>query len=68
MTDNKKIKIALIVYIIITLTTLFIATNSNIIVEQRICILTATYFIRMIAGLLAGFIGFTEEDEENDSR
>ena len=40
--------------------TLLIATNSNIIIEQRVWILIATYFIGMIAGLFAGYIGLSE--------
>ncbi len=68
----KSLKILLVLYIIITLMTLLIATNSNIIIEQRVWILTATYFIGMIAGLLAGYIGLSElidkEETSNDKR
>ena len=60
----KKLKILWILYIIITLGLLLIATNSNIIVEQRVCILIATYVIGTIAGLFGAFIGFLEIDEE----
>lgn len=67
----KSLKILLVLYIIITLMTLLIATNSNIIIEQRVWILTATYFIGMIAGLLAGYIGLSElidkEETSNDN-
>lgn len=62
----KKLKIALILYIITTLMTLLIATNSNVIVEQRIYILTATYVIGFIGGLFAGFIGLSEIIEKED--
>ena len=62
----KKLKIAFILYIITTLMTLLIATNSNVIVEQRIYILTATYVIGFIAGLFAGFIGLLEIIEKED--
>ena len=55
-----KLKIIWILYIIITLELLLIATNSNIIVEQRVWILIATYVIGMIAGLFAGFIALEE--------
>lgn len=62
----KKLKIIWILYIIITLGILLIATNSSIIVEQRVCILIATYVIGVIAGLLGGFIGFLEITDEED--
>lgn len=64
----KSLKILLVLYIIITLMTLLIATNSNIIIEQRVWILIATYFIGMIAGLLGGFIGLSEILEEEDKQ
>ncbi len=64
----KSLKILLVLYIIITLMTLFIATNSNIIIEQRVWILTATYFIGMIAGLLAGYIGLSELIDKEDKQ
>ena len=63
----KSLKILLVLYIIITLTTLLIATNSNIIIEQRVWILIATYFIGMIAGLFAGFIGLSELIDKEES-
>lgn len=47
---------------------LLIATDSNIIVEQRVWILTATYIIGMIAGLLGGFIVLLEILEEEDKQ
>lgn len=56
----KSIKIAWILFIIITLSTVLIATNSDIIVKQRVWILTATYIIGMIAGFLGTFIDFIE--------
>lgn len=56
----KSIKIAQILFIIITLSTVLIATNSDIIVKQRVWILTATYIIGMIAGFLGTFIDFIE--------
>ena len=62
----KKTKIVWILYIIITLGTLLISTNSDIIVKQRVWILTATYIIGIIAGLLGGFIGLSEILEEED--
>ena len=49
-----------------TLGLLLIATNSNIIVEQRVCILIATYVIGTIAGLFGAFIGFLEIGEEEN--
>lgn len=64
----EKLKIIWILYIIITLGILLIATNSSIIVEQRVCILIATYVIGVIAGLLGGFIGFLEITDEEDKR
>lgn len=63
----KKLKIVWILYIIITLGILLIATNSSIIVEQREWILIATYVIGAIAGLLGGFIGFLEITDEEDN-
>lgn len=63
----KKLKIVWILYIIITLGILLIATNSSIIVEQRVWILIATYVIRTIAGLFGGFIGFLEITDEEDN-
>lgn len=64
----KKTKIVWILYIIITLGTLLISTNSDIIVKQRVWILTATYIIGTIAGLLGGFIGLSEILEEEDKQ
>ena len=67
----KSLKILLVLYIIITLMTLLIATNSNIIIEQKVWILIATYFIGMIAGLFAGYIGLSElidKDETSNDR
>lgn len=64
----KKTKIVWILYIIITLGTLLISTNSDIIVKQRVWILTATYIIGIIAGLLGGFIGLSEILEEEDKQ
>ena len=63
-----KLKILWILYIIITLGALLIATNSSIIVEQRVCILIATYVIGTIAGLLGGFIGISEITDEDDEQ
>ncbi len=63
----KKLKIVWILYIIITLVVLLIATNSSIIVEQRVWILIATYVIGAIAGLLGGFIGFLEITDKEDN-
>ena len=63
----KKLKIVWILYIIITLGILLIATNSSIIVEQREWILIATYVIGAIAGLLGGFIDFLEITDEEDN-
>ena len=64
----KSIKIVWILFIIITLSTVLIATNSDIIVKQRALILTATYIIGMIAGLLGGFIVLLEILEEEDKQ
>ena len=63
----KELKIVWILYIIITLGILLIATNNSIIVEQRVWILIATYVIGTIAGLLGGFIGFLEITDEEDN-
>ena len=63
----KELKIVWILYIIITLGLLLIATNNSIIVEQRVWILIATYVIGTIAGLLGGFIGFLEITDEEDN-
>lgn len=63
----KELKIVWILYIIITLVVLLIATNSSIIVEQRVWILIATYVIGAIAGLLGGFIGFLEITDKEDN-
>lgn len=63
-----KLKILWILYIIITLGALLIATNSSIIVEQRVWILIATYVIGAIAGLLGGFIGISEIIDEEDKQ
>lgn len=62
----KKLKITWILYIIITLGILLIATNSSIIVEQRVWILIATYVIGTIAGLFRGFIGFLELEDDKE--
>lgn len=59
----KKLKIVWILYIIITLVVLLIATNSSIIVEQRVYILIATYVIGTIAGLFGAFILEIDEEE-----
>lgn len=59
----KKLKIVWILFIIITLSAVLIATNNDIIVKQRALILTATYVIGMIAGLFGGFIGFLELED-----
>lgn len=64
----KKIKISLVLYVAITLAILLIKTNSNIIVEQRVWILTATYVIGMIAGLFAGFIALEEIMNKEDKQ
>lgn len=64
----KKIKISLVLYIAITLAILLVRTNSNIIVEQRVCILIATYIIGMIAGLFAGFIALAEIMDKEDKQ
>ena len=64
----KKLKITLVLYVTITLMALLIATDSNIIVEQRAWILTATYIIGTIAGLLGGFIVLLEILEEEDKQ
>lgn len=64
----KELKIVWILYIIITLVVLLIATNSSIIVEQRVWILIATYVIGAIAGLLGGFIGFLEITDKEDKQ
>ena len=64
----KKLKIALVLYVTITLMALLIATDSNIIVEQRVWILTATYIIGMIAGLLGGLMVLLEILEEEDKQ
>ena len=63
----KKLKIVWILYIIITLVVLLIATNSSIIVEQRVWILIATYVIGAIAGLLGGFLGYLEITDKEDN-
>lgn len=64
----KKLKIELVLYVTITLMALLIATDSNIIVEQRVWILTATYIIGMIAGLFGGLIVLLEILEEEDKQ
>lgn len=56
----KRLKIAFVLYIIITLLSLLVATDSDIIVKQRVWILIATYIIGSIAGLFGAFIGFME--------
>lgn len=63
-----KLKITWSLYIITTLGVLLFATNSNIIVEQRVFILIATYVIGMIAGFFATFIGFIEIMDKEDKQ
>lgn len=62
----KSIKIVWILFIIITLSVLLIATNSDIIVKQRALILTATYIIGMIAGFLGAYIALLEINDKEE--
>ena len=64
----KQLEILWILYIITTLGVLLIATNSNIIVEQRVWILITAYVIRTIAYLLGAFISLSEVMEEEDKQ
>lgn len=64
----KQLEILWILYIITTLGVLLIATNSNIIVEQRVWILITAYVIRTIADLLGAFISLSEVMEEEDKQ
>ena len=64
----KVLKILWILYIIITLGVLLIATDSNIIVEQRVWILITAYVIGTIAGFLGAFISLSEVMEEEDKQ
>lgn len=61
-----KEKIVWILFIIITLSVVLIATNNDVIVKQRVLILTATYIIGMIAGFLGAYIAFLEINEEEE--
>lgn len=63
-----KEKIVWILFIIITLSAVLIATNNAIIVKQRVLILIATYIIGMIAGFLGAFISLSEVMEEEDKQ
>lgn len=60
----KSIKIVWILFIIITLSAILVATNSDIIVKQRALILTATYVIGMIAGFLGTYIALLEINDK----
>lgn len=62
----KSIKIAWILFIIITLSAVLIATNNDIIVKQRVWILIATYMIGLIAGLFGAFIDFIEVNDKEE--
>lgn len=62
----KSIKIVWILFIIITLSVLLIATNSDIIVKQRALILTATYIIGTIAGFLGAYIALLEINDKEE--
>lgn len=62
----KSIKIVWILFIIITLSVLLIATNSDIIVKQRALILTSTYIIGMIAGFLGTYIALLEIHDKEE--
>lgn len=62
----KKVKIVWILFIIITLSAVLIATNSDIIVKQRALILTTTYVIGMIAGFLGACIALIEINDEEE--
>lgn len=61
-----KEKIVWILFIIITLSVVLIATNNDVIVKQRVLILTATYIIGMIAGFLGAYIALLEINEEEE--
>ena len=62
----KKVQIVWILFIIITLSAVLIATNSDIIVKQRALILTTTYVIGMIAGFLGAYIALLEINEKEE--
>ena len=62
----KKVKIVWILFIIITLSAVLIATNSDIIVKQRALILTTTYIIGMIAGFLGAYIALIEINDKEE--
>lgn len=62
----KKVTIVWILFIIITLSAVLIATNSAIIVKQRALILTTTYVIGMIAGFLGAYIAPIEIDDKEE--
>ena len=62
----KKVKIVWILFIIITLSAVLIATNSDIIVKQRALILTTTYVIGMIAGFLGAYIAPIEINDKEE--
>lgn len=62
----KKVKIVWILFIIITLSAVLIATNSDIIVKQRALILTTTYVIGMIAGFLGAYIALIEINDKEE--
>lgn len=62
----KKVKIVWILFIIITLSAVLIATNSDIIVKQRALILTTTYVIGMIAGFLGAYIATIEINDKEE--
>lgn len=62
----KSIKIVWILFIIITLSVVLIATNSDIIVKQRALILIATYIIGMIAGFLGAYTALVEINDEEE--
>lgn len=62
----KKVQIVWILFIIITLSAVLIATNSDIIVKQRALILTTTYVIGMIAGFLGAYIALIEINDKEE--
>ena len=62
----KKETIVWILFIIITLSAVLIATNSDIIVKQRALILTTTYVIGMIAGFLGAYIALIEINDKEE--
>ena len=62
----KKVKIVWILFIIITLSAVLIATNSDIIVKQRALILTTTYVIGTIAGFLGAYIALIEINDKEE--